>query len=85
MVDDIIVGVKGLKNKVKTINQAQDVINEKTKKGADKADQLGQRIHGDNEKLKKIIEQFKPNRCCLYIALFLLLIGVIVAIIKVLI
>ena len=48
MVDDIIVGVKGLKHKVKTINQAQDVINEKTKKGVDKADDLGKRIKGDN-------------------------------------
>ena len=33
IVDDIIVGVKGLKGKVKTMNEAQDVINEKTKKG----------------------------------------------------
>ena len=33
MVDDIIVGVKGLKHKVKTINDAQDIINQKTKKG----------------------------------------------------
>jgi hypothetical protein len=53
--DDIIVNVKGLKGKVKRMGEAQDVINEKTKKGADKADTLATRIHGDNEKLKKII------------------------------
>ena len=34
VVDDIIVGVKGLKNKLKTMNEAQDVIQDKTKKGA---------------------------------------------------
>ena len=48
IVDDIIVGVKGLKNKVKTMNQAQDVIIDKTKKGVEKADALGKRIQGDN-------------------------------------
>ena len=55
-IDDIIVGVRGLKGKVQRMNEAQDVINEKTKKGVDKADKLANRIQGDNEKLKKIIE-----------------------------
>ena len=55
-IDDIIVGVRGLKGKVQRMNEAQDVINEKTKKGVEKADKLANRIQGDNEKLKKIIE-----------------------------
>jgi hypothetical protein len=33
-IDDIIVGVRGLKGKVKQMNEAQDIINDKTKKGA---------------------------------------------------
>ena len=40
MVDDIITGVKGLKNKVKQVNENQDVIIEKTKKADKKVGQL---------------------------------------------
>lgn len=48
MVDDIITGVKGLKGKVKKMNEAQDVIIEKTGKADQKVGKLENRIKGDN-------------------------------------
>ena len=56
MIDEIINGVKIVKGKVKNINEAQDTINQKTKKADEKVGALSNRIKGDNEKLKKIIE-----------------------------
>ena len=47
-VDDIITGVKGLKQKVGKINEAQDVIIAKTNKAENKAGGLAERIKGDN-------------------------------------
>jgi hypothetical protein len=40
IVDDIITGVKGIRGKVKKINEAQDTINDKTKKADDKVGKL---------------------------------------------
>lgn len=57
-------------------------MNEKVQKEKKHMEKLSKRIEKDNDKLKKIIEQFKPNRCCLAVALFLLLIGLVVIIIK---
>lgn len=48
ILDDIIVGVRGIKGKVKNINEAQEVINEKTGKAGNKVDSLSSRIKGDN-------------------------------------
>jgi hypothetical protein len=47
-IDDIIVGIRGIKGKVKNINEAQEVINEKTGKAGNKVDSLTTRIKGDN-------------------------------------
>lgn len=40
MVDDIIGGVKGIRGKVKKMNEAQDIIIDKTKKADDKVGKL---------------------------------------------
>lgn len=48
VIDDIILGVRGIKGKVKNINEAQEVINEKTGKAGTKVDTLSNRIKGDN-------------------------------------
>jgi uncharacterized coiled-coil DUF342 family protein len=92
MVDDITAGVKNLKKKVQNINEMQDIIEKKQQPVGQKIDGLTKRIKKDNDQLKSIIEkvthsliQFKPNRCCLFIALFLLFAGLIVVIIKLLI
>ena len=48
VVDDIITNVKKIKGKVKNINEAQDVINKKTKIADEKVDKVSTRIQGDN-------------------------------------
>jgi Mg2+ and Co2+ transporter CorA len=48
MIEEIINGVKVVKGKVVTINQAQDIINEKTGKADEKVGKLSTRIQGDN-------------------------------------
>ena len=48
VLDDIITGVKGVKDKVRRINDAQDVINEKTGKASKKVDTVSNRIKSDN-------------------------------------
>lgn len=82
VLDEIIQVVGGVTKKVKGINEKQDEVNKKVEAGNKKAIQLERRIKTDNEKLKVIIEKFKPGRCCLAIFLLLLFIGLIVVIIK---
>lgn len=82
MLDEIIVGVQGVRKKVKNINEKQDEINEKVDGGNKEARKLEDRLQTDNQKLKKVLDDMKPNRCCLAIFLLLLLIGLVVVIIK---
>lgn len=55
MVDNITVGIKGLKQKVKNINELQDTIEQKQQPIEGKMDGLTKRIKRDNDQLKKII------------------------------
>lgn len=57
MVDDITAGVKGLRGKVKQMNEQQDEINVKTKKAGDKVEIVSNRIKKDNDNLKDIIKK----------------------------
>jgi hypothetical protein len=57
MVDNITVGIKGLKQKVKNINELQDTIEQKQQPIGGKIEGLTKRIKKDNDQLKVIIEK----------------------------
>lgn len=57
LVDEIGVGVKGLRKKVKNIVELQDVVEQKQKPIENKIDKNIKRLKRDNDQLKNIIEK----------------------------
>lgn len=57
VIDDITAGIKGVRHKVKMINEGQDKIVELQQKNEEKIDKVSARIKKDNDQLKEIIEK----------------------------